>query len=132
MDVNDPNFPIPVKKLKDHGFPFCTSIHYQEHAAGRLKFTKIRNRNFVLRKDGDAWLNTYVHPPSEFDTETHAPKVNGTAGDIALKVAEQKLKELGAAVAEGLVARALVTERLSAAAARAGLKVNTETEHHAT
>ena len=70
MDVNDPNFPIPIKKLRDHGYPFCTAIHYRERAAGRLRVIKIHNRNFVLRKDADAWLNSYAYPPSEFETET--------------------------------------------------------------
>jgi hypothetical protein len=113
MDRNDPNYPIPIGKLREHGYPCCRSRHYDEVKAGRLVVTKSGNRNFVLKKDADAWLATL-------------PRVAGKAGDIALKVAEQKLKELGAAVAKGLVARALVTERLSAAAARAGLKVNTE------
>jgi hypothetical protein len=70
MDVNDPNFLIPLKKLRDFGFPFCTAIHYRERAAGRLRVIKIHNRNFVLRKDADAWLNSYAYPPSEFETES--------------------------------------------------------------
>jgi hypothetical protein len=90
---------------------------YMEAAAGRLTLTKVGSRTFIDDADRKAWRKL-------------APKVTGKAGDIVLKVAEQKLKELGAAVAKGLIARALVTERLSAAAARAGLKVNTE--HHVT
>jgi hypothetical protein len=70
MDVNDPNYPIPIKKLRDHGYPFCTAIHYRESQQGRLITKKIRGRRFVLKKDADAWLNTFAYPPSVFESET--------------------------------------------------------------
>jgi hypothetical protein len=65
MNANEPNYPIPIKKLRDHGYPFCTAIHYRESRAGRLTTTKIRGRTFVLKKHADAWLNTYAQSENQ-------------------------------------------------------------------
>jgi|HubBroStandDraft_1064217.scaffolds.fasta_scaffold1847708_1 hypothetical protein len=81
---------------------------YKEAAAGRLVLTKVGSRTFVDDTDGADW-------------QALAPKVNGTAGDIVLKVAEQKLKEVGKAVAEGQIDRAHAVAHLAKAARLAGL-----------
>jgi hypothetical protein len=60
MDASNPNYPIPIQQLPDHGYPFCTAIHYQEVRAGRLVVTKIRGRTFVLKKHADKWLKNWV------------------------------------------------------------------------
>jgi hypothetical protein len=60
MDASNPNYPIPIRKLPDHGYPFCTAIHYRESRAGRLITTKIRGRTFVLKKHADRWLKNWV------------------------------------------------------------------------
>jgi hypothetical protein len=71
MDANNPNYPIPIRKLPDHGYPFCKAlpdhgypfckaIHYREVRAGRLTTTKIRGRTFVLKKHADRWLKNWV------------------------------------------------------------------------
>jgi hypothetical protein len=81
---------------------------YKEAAAGRLVLTKVGSRTFVDDADAEAW-------------RALAPKVNGTAGDIALKTAVAKLEELAKAVADGQVDRALVADRLASLARRTGL-----------
>jgi RNA 3'-terminal phosphate cyclase len=87
MDTNDPNFPIPILKLKQHGYPGSKAHHYR--AAGRLVTTQMGGRTFVLKKDADAWLHGF-------------PKV-GNPGVIALQAAKQAVENLGHAVEQGLV-----------------------------
>ena len=61
MDANNPNYPIPIRKLPDHGYPFSSkAIYYREARAGRLITTKIRGRTFVLKKHADRWLKNWV------------------------------------------------------------------------
>jgi len=60
MDASSPNYPIPIRKLPDHGYPFCKAIHYREVRAGRLVATKIRGRTFVLKKHADSWFKSWV------------------------------------------------------------------------
>jgi hypothetical protein len=98
----------PIRKFaqQEHVTP---RFLYKEAERGRLVLTKVGSRTFVDEPDAEAW-------------RALAPKVDGTVGDIVLKVTEQKLKELGAAVAKGLVDRDLVIDRLSTVAARAGLQ----------
>jgi hypothetical protein len=84
---------------------------YKEAAAGRLTLTKVGSRTFVDDVDADHW-------------RALAPKVNGTAGDVVMKIAEQKLRELGQAVADGIVDRTHAVARLSHVAAVAGLIIH--------
>ena len=60
MTPDSPDFPIPVRLLPAHGYPFCKAIHYREARAGRLTMTKIRGRTFVLKKHADRWLKNWV------------------------------------------------------------------------
>jgi hypothetical protein len=62
----------------------------------------------VLKKDTDAWLNSF-------------PKVTGKVGDAALAAAEQRLAELGKAVAAGHLDRSFVVEQLKQITEEAGL-----------
>ena len=107
MDSNDPNYPIPILKLNEHGYPGRKAHHYRERAAGRLTTTQMGGRTYVLKKDADAWLNSL-------------PKV-GNPGETVLQAAKQKLVELGKAVESGQIDRARVVEHLADVARRTGL-----------
>ena len=85
------------------------SFLYGEVRKGRLVITKRGYLSGIDDEDAARW-------------RAMAPKVTGKAGNIALKVAEQKLKDLGAAVAEGLVDRDLVIERLTAVLKQTGIE----------
>ncbi len=89
MDRTDPNYPIPFRKLSEHGYPGKTAYHYMQVQRGLLTVTKMGRRTFVLKRDADAWLS-------------NLPKV-GHAGEIALQAAKQAVEALGRAVAEGHV-----------------------------
>jgi hypothetical protein len=84
---------------------------YKEAAAGRLTLTKVGSRTFIDDVDAERW-------------RALAPKVNGTVSDLVMKAAEQKLKELGQAVAEGLIDRRHAVARLAQVAQSAGLIIN--------
>lgn len=81
---------------------------YKEAAAGRLVLTKVGSRTFIDDIDAEAW-------------RALAPKVTGKAGDVALKVAEQKLQELSTAIAKGYIDRQIAVDRLFTTAKRLGL-----------
>jgi hypothetical protein len=84
---------------------------YKEAKVGRLVLTKVGRRTFVDEADAERW-------------RALAPKFNGTAGDRILAVTIENLKELGNAVAQGLVDRAHASARLVRTAQRAGLLEN--------
>lgn len=89
MDTKDPNFLIPIGKLRQYNIPLSRAKAYQELKAGRLIVTKVGPRNFVRKADGD-------------DYNSRLPKV-GDPGRIALDTARRAVEALGRAVAEGHV-----------------------------
>ena len=109
MDFNDPNYPIPIGKLRDHGYPLCRSEAYKAKNAGKLVVTKSGSRNYVRKADADAWL-------------AGLPKVGGNVALVVLEQTEQKLKDLGAAVAAGQIDRELAVSRLANLANECGLR----------
>jgi predicted DNA-binding transcriptional regulator AlpA len=73
------------------------------------RITRLSERRIGVReRDHLEWLKS-------------CSSANGNIGDVALKVAETKLQELGEAIAEGHVDREYALARLRAAAASAGL-----------
>jgi len=108
MDANDPNFPIPVRELGDHGYPGRRSTHYREAKAGRLILVKMRNRTFVLRKHADAWRDSL-------------PKFHDNIGDAALQSAVRAVEGLRCAIAEGHVKPKVAALAILNAAKSAGL-----------
>lgn len=107
----------PIKKFAQQE-SVGLSFLYSEVRKGRLVITKRGYLSGIEDKDANRWRALGL-------------KVTGKAGDIALKVAEQRLIELGKAVAKGWISRKLVIDRLSAVAADAGLKFH-HVEHRVT
>jgi hypothetical protein len=107
MDANDPNYPIPFRKLGEYGYPGCTAKHYQERKAGRLPTIQMGARTFVLKKDADAWLQGL-------------PKVNGKA-DPELDSCVQSIERVAKAVNAGRLDRQSVLGRLRDVVAATGL-----------
>jgi hypothetical protein len=85
-----------------------TRFLYKEARRGRLILTKVGSRTFVDDVDAEQW-------------RALAPKYNGTVGDVVMKVAEEKLKALGKAVADGHVDRVRAVRRLEQVARETGL-----------
>jgi len=107
MDANDSNYPIPFRKLREHGYPGCTAKHYQERKAGRLPTVQMGTRTFVLKKDADEWLQSL-------------PKVNGkTAPELDSCV--QSVERVAKAVNTGRLDRQSVLGRLRDVVAATGL-----------
>ncbi len=97
----------PIRKFADNESVSVRYL-YKEAEAGRLVLTKVGSRTFVDDTDAEAW-------------RALAPKFNGTVGDRILQVAVKNLKELGKAVAEGLIDRAHASARLAETVRSVGL-----------
>src|SRR5215831_14244449 len=72
---------------------------YKEAASGRLVMTKVGSRTFIDDEDAAKW-------------RALALKVTGKADNMALRVAVQKIEELGRAVGQGRIARQFAVSRL--------------------
>jgi hypothetical protein len=97
----------PIKKFAEQEQVSLRYL-YNEAAAGRLVFTKVGSRTFVDDVDAEEW-------------RALAPKVTGKAGDIAMKVAIQKIEELGKAVSDGYIDRARAAAQLTKVVRKTGL-----------
>lgn len=97
----------PIQKFAEQE-GVTTRFLYKEAQRGRLILTKVGSRTFVDDVDAEQW-------------RALAQKYNGTVGDIVMKVAEEQLKALGKAVAEGHVDRVRAVRRLEQIARQNGL-----------
>ena len=97
----------PIKKFAEQE-GVSVRFLYNEAAAGRLDLTKVGSRTFVDDGDAEKW-------------RALATKVTGKRGHKALEGAEQKLRELGTAVEQGQLDRAVVVTHLAEIARKTGL-----------
>jgi hypothetical protein len=95
----------PIKKFAEQE-GVTDRFLYMEVKAGRLVLTKVGSRTFVDDADAEDW-------------RALAPKVTGPG--ITTQAAERHIEHLGRMVAKGRIDRAHATERLAAAARKAGL-----------
>jgi hypothetical protein len=99
---------IPIRKLRDAGYPLSPAQAYREIAAGRLRAIKRGWKTFVLPQDAETWLQ---------NLPAMAPKASERVVDAAVA----KLEELGRAVNDGRVDRNHAVTRLAAVVEKAGL-----------
>jgi hypothetical protein len=97
----------PIKKFAEDE-SVSVRFLYNEAADGRLRLTKVGSRTFVDDADAEEW-------------RALAPKFDGTAGDRVMQAAFQKLEDLGRAVTEGHIDRALVVKQLAKVTRKIGL-----------